>query len=127
MSSRSYRRTHTKKTENIWGPDIVAGDRLCFFDSLSSVLYGTSLDRVVLLWTFIHHYTVVTRPEPTILLVYYESIKRELNRRLIYECRCDERLKAKTEGSTRLEYTTDFSHEEKKIQDLLENCRVGVP
>jgi hypothetical protein len=31
-----------------------------------------------------------------------DVIKRELNRRLIYECRCDERLKSKTEGSTRL-------------------------
>ncbi len=29
----------------------------------------------------------------------------ELNRRLINECRCDERLKAKSEGSTRLTYT----------------------
>jgi hypothetical protein len=28
-----------------------------------------------------------------------------LNRKLIYECRCDERLKAKAEGSTRLTYT----------------------
>jgi hypothetical protein len=37
--------------------------------------------------------------------VYYESIKRELNIRLIYECRCDERLKAKAEGSTRLAST----------------------
>jgi hypothetical protein len=27
--------------------------------------------------------------------VYYEERKRELYRRLIYECRCDERLKAK--------------------------------
>ncbi len=26
-------------------------------------------------------------------------------RRLIYECRCDERLKAKAEGSTHLTYT----------------------
>jgi hypothetical protein len=33
---------------------------------------------------------------------YYESIKRELKRRLIYEYRCDERLKTKTEESTRL-------------------------
>ena len=32
-------------------------------------------------------------------------IKRELNRRRIYECRCDERIKAKSEGSTRLTYT----------------------
>ena len=36
---------------------------------------------------------------------YYESIKRELNRRRIYKCRCEERLKAKAEGSTRLTYT----------------------
>jgi hypothetical protein len=28
---------------------------------------------------------------------YHESIKRGLNRRLIYECRCDEILKSKTE------------------------------
>ena len=39
------------------------------------------------------------------LFVYYESIKRELNKRLIFECRCDARLKAKAEGSTRLAYT----------------------
>ena len=33
----------------------------------------------------------------------YEEIKRKLTYdRLIYECRCDERLKAKAEGSTRL-------------------------
>ncbi len=32
-------------------------------------------------------------------------ITRELNRRLIYECRCDERLKVKVEGSKRLTYT----------------------
>ncbi len=32
----------------------------------------------------------------------YESINRELKRRLIYEYRCDERLKTKTEESTRL-------------------------
>ena len=35
--------------------------------------------------------------------VYYESIKRELNMRLIYACQCDERLKG--EGSIRLTYT----------------------
>ena len=38
-------------------------------------------------------------------VVYYEEIKRELKRIIIYECRCNERLKAKTEGSTRLTYT----------------------
>ncbi len=37
--------------------------------------------------------------------VNYGTTKRELNRRLIYECRCDERLKAKAEGFTRLAYT----------------------
>ena len=34
--------------------------------------------------------------ESTVMLfivVYYESIKRELKTKLIYECRCDERLK----------------------------------
>jgi hypothetical protein len=38
-------------------------------------------------------------------VVYYESIKRELETRPIYECRCDERLKIKDEESTRLVYT----------------------
>ena len=38
-------------------------------------------------------------------MIYYESIKRELKTRPIYECRCDERLKSKTEESTRLTYT----------------------
>ncbi len=37
--------------------------------------------------------------------VYYSSRKRELNRKILYECRCDERLNTKTEGSTRLTYT----------------------
>ena len=38
-------------------------------------------------------------------VVYYESIKRELKTRPIYECRCDERLKTKSEESTSLTYT----------------------
>jgi len=37
--------------------------------------------------------------------VYYESIKRELKIRPIYECRYDERLKTKSEEFTRLAYT----------------------
>ncbi len=41
--------------------------------------------------------------------VHYEEIKQELHRRLICECRCDDRLKPKVEGSTRLAYTG--SHE----------------
>ena len=40
-----------------------------------------------------------------VIVVYYETIKRELNKRLIYECRCDERLKDTGEGSTCLTYT----------------------
>ena len=39
------------------------------------------------------------------IVVYYESIKRELKTRPINECRCDERLKTKAEESTRLTYT----------------------
>ena len=31
------------------------------------------------------------------MFVYYEEIKREFNRRLMYECRCDSRLKGKSE------------------------------
>ena len=42
-------------------------------------------------------------------VVYYESIKRELQRRLIYEYRSDERLKTKFEESTRLEDTRRVS------------------
>ena len=38
-------------------------------------------------------------------MVYYGTLKRELNRRLIYGCRCDERLKVKPERSARLTYT----------------------
>jgi hypothetical protein len=39
--------------------------------------------------------------------VYYESIKRELQIRPTYDCRC-ERLKTKAEDSTRLTYTGLF-------------------
>jgi hypothetical protein len=38
-------------------------------------------------------------------VVYYESIKREIKTRPLYECRCDERLKTKDEESTHLTYT----------------------
>ena len=36
------------------------------------------------------------------MFVYYESIKRDLKRRLIHEYRSDERLKTKIEESVRL-------------------------
>ena len=39
------------------------------------------------------------------LFVYYESIKRDLKIRSIYECRCDERLQTKTKEFTFLTYT----------------------
>jgi hypothetical protein len=40
------------------------------------------------------------------VFVYYESIKRELKIKPIYECRCDERLQTnKTKRFTRLSYT----------------------
>ncbi len=38
-------------------------------------------------------------------VVYYESMKRELKTRPIYECWCEERLKTKAEESTCLTYT----------------------
>jgi hypothetical protein len=40
---------------------------------------------------------------PNVLVVYYESIKRELKTKPIYECRCDGRLQ--TKRFTRLSYT----------------------
>ena len=40
--------------------------------------------------------------------VYYESTKRDLKIRPIYECRCDERLKTKAKEFTRLTYTGLF-------------------
>ncbi len=36
------------------------------------------------------------------IVVHHETIKRNPKRRLIFEFRCDERLKAKVEGSTLL-------------------------
>ena len=38
-------------------------------------------------------------------VVYYESIKRKLKIKCIYECRCDERLQTKTKEFTLLSYT----------------------
>ncbi len=38
-------------------------------------------------------------------VVDYESIKRELKIKPIYECRCDERLQTKTKKFTHLSYT----------------------
>ncbi len=55
-----------------------------------------------------------------ISLVYYETIKRERNKRLIRECRCDERLKGKVERSTRPTYTVLHGGQERlKIKTRL--------
>ena len=36
------------------------------------------------------------------IVVYYESLKREVKTKPIKECRCDERLQTRVEESTRL-------------------------
>ena len=40
-----------------------------------------------------------------VMIVDYKSIKRQLKKRPIYDCRCDERLKTKVLEFTRLTYT----------------------
>jgi hypothetical protein len=47
----------------------------------------------------------VERESQKDIVVYYESIKREIKIRCIYECRCDERLQTKTKEFTRLSHT----------------------
>ena len=60
-------------------------------------------------------------------VVSYESIKRELNKRLIFECRCDARLKGKAEGSTLLAYTGWHGGlEHLKIETRLINERFAI-
>ena len=44
-------------------------------------------------------------PDWVFSAVYYESIKRKLKIKCIYECRCYERLQTKTKEFTRLAYT----------------------
>ena len=56
----------------------------------------------------------------TFFFVYYETRKRVLKTQPIYECRCDERLKTKTEKSTRLTYNGLFGElEHLKIKTRL--------
>jgi hypothetical protein len=63
---------------------------------------------------------VIEEGEGLFEVVYYESIKRELKTRPTYECRCDERLKTKTEESTRTVYTGLFGElEHLKIETRL--------
>jgi hypothetical protein len=56
------------------------------------------------------------------LVVYYESLKRDLQTKTIYGCRCDERLKTNVEESTRLTYTPLYAElEHLKIETRLTN------
>ena len=50
-------------------------------------------------------HSVVCGTGTRLSVVYYESLKRELKTKPIYEFRCDERLKTKVEESTGLTYT----------------------
>ncbi len=43
-----------------------------------------------------------------VFFVDHEEINRDPQRTPIYECQCDEKLKTKVEGSTRLTYTRLF-------------------
>ena len=62
----------------------------------------------------------VSSRSPGKLVVYYESIKREVETRPIHECRCDERLKTNDEESTRLACTELFGElEHLKIKTRL--------
>ena len=49
--------------------------------------------------------SVAKKTHELITVVYYESIKREVKTKHIYECLCYERPKHKDEESTRLVYT----------------------
>jgi hypothetical protein len=63
-----------------------------------------------------------------LVFVYYESMKRELKTRPIYECLSDERLKTKAEESTRLAYTGLLGElEHLKIETRLIDEMFGVP
>jgi hypothetical protein len=60
------------------------------------------------------------------ILLYNESIKRDLQTRPINECRGDERLKTKTEESTRLVHTGNVVYYEsitKNQPSVSEECR----
>ena len=47
----------------------------------------------------------MSRGEGSFLFIYYEQLKREVQRIHISVCRCNERLKVKTDGSKELVYT----------------------
>jgi hypothetical protein len=55
------------------------------------------------------------------LFVYYSSKKREVNRRLTYECRCDERLKVKVRDRVR---DLHVSHKLVRLRGELEHLKM---
>jgi hypothetical protein len=64
-----------------------------------------------------------------LFIVYYESRKREVKTRPIYECRYDEGLKTKDEKSTRLGYTGligELEHLKIKTRSIDEMSVSGV-
>ena len=62
-----------------------------------------------------------------IVVVYYESRKRELQIRLMNEGRCDERLKTRVEESTFLTYTGFHDKtNEKYLEIKMRSTRVHV-
>ena len=56
----------------------------------------------------------------TQIVVYYESLKRELKTKPIKECRCDERLQTRVEESTRLACPRLVSVPKKEAQRSLD-------
>ena len=93
-------------------------------DSLSHTLCGTgggipkereeeafeSVSVILIIFLSSSHSLTNHRCFSTVLFYFYykEQIKRELKRIHISGCRCNERLKAKTDGSKRLAYTIFF-------------------
>ena len=66
---------------------------------------GAALSRMLSTFDLIPHIVDPGSVKRGNMFVYYESINRELNKRLLFDSRCDARLKAKAEGCTRLTYT----------------------
>ena len=58
-----------------------------------------------------------------LIVVCYESIKREVKRRPIYECRSDERIETKTEESTRRLFVVYYESIKRELKKhiVLEN------
>ena len=59
-------------------------------------------------------------------IFYYESIKRELNKRLILGCRCDARIKAKAEGSARLAFVLVAGEHFLFLKGLLQEMDIKI-